>query len=109
MISEQELEALSFPGAPKIISAVLPGPTSATLLEEAPNYESMTRGGGRFPLVFDSGKGRSAKGKIINIAPVADPASDTISVKIELPNPTSRPPGEHVKVFFPAAGKAREL
>lgn len=60
-------------------------------------------------VVFDSGKGRSAKGKIINIAPVADPASDTISVKIELPNPTSRPPGEHVKVFFPAAGKAREL
>ena len=57
MISEQELEALSFPGAPKIVSSVLPGPTSATLLEEAPNYESMTRGGGRFPLVFDNGKG----------------------------------------------------
>ncbi len=38
MISEPELEALSFPGAPKIVSAVLPGPTSATLLEEAPNY-----------------------------------------------------------------------
>ena len=29
MISEQELEALSFPGAPKIVSAALPGPTSA--------------------------------------------------------------------------------
>ena len=57
MISDQELEALSFPGAPKIVSTVLPGPTSATLLEEAPNYESMTRGGGRFPLVFDTGKG----------------------------------------------------
>ena len=57
MISEQELEALSFPGAPKIVSAALPGPKSASLLEEAPDYESMTRGGGRFPLVFDHGKG----------------------------------------------------
>jgi len=57
MISEQELEALSFPGAPKIVSEVLPGPASAALLEEAPKYESMTRGGGRFPLVFDTGKG----------------------------------------------------
>ena len=57
MISEQELEALSFPGAPKIVSDVLPGPTSAALLEEAPQYESMTRGGGQFPLVFDTGKG----------------------------------------------------
>ena len=57
MISEEELEALSFPGAPKIVSDVLPGPTSAALLEEVPNYESMTRGGGRFPLIFDTGKG----------------------------------------------------
>ena len=57
MISEEELEALSFPGAPKIVSDVLPGPKSAALLEEVPNYESMTRGGGRFPLIFDTGKG----------------------------------------------------
>ena len=57
MISEQELEALSLPDAPKIVSDVLPGPTSKALLAEAPNYESMTRGGGKFPLVFDTGKG----------------------------------------------------
>ncbi len=57
MITEQELEALSFPGAPKIVSDVLPGPKSAALLEQVPNYESMTRGGGRFPLIFDTGKG----------------------------------------------------
>ncbi len=56
-------------------------------------------------VVFESGRGKSVEGKIINIAPVADPASDTISVKIELPNPTSRPPGEHVRVFFPASVK----
>ena len=57
MISEEELEALSFPDAPKIVTDVLPGPKSAALLEEVPNYESMTRGGGRFPLIFDTGKG----------------------------------------------------
>jgi len=56
MISEQELEALSYSGAPKIISPV-PGPKTVALLEEAPNYESMTRGGGRFPFVFAKGKG----------------------------------------------------
>jgi len=57
MIAEQELEALSLPGAPKITSADFPGPTSAALLEEAPKYESMTRGGGRTPFVYDQGKG----------------------------------------------------
>jgi 4-aminobutyrate aminotransferase len=57
MISEQELEALSLPGAPKIVTDSIPGPKSAVLLEEAPGYESMTRGGGQFPLVFDTGKG----------------------------------------------------
>lgn len=56
MISEQELEALSFPGAPKI-STPIPGPTTTALLEEAGNFESMTRGGGRFPFVFAKGKG----------------------------------------------------
>ncbi len=56
MISEQELEALSFSGAPQITTPV-PGPTTTALLEEAGNYESMTRGGGRFPFVFARGKG----------------------------------------------------
>lgn len=57
MITEQELEALSYSGAPKIVTDDIPGPKSAVMLGEAPDYESMTRGGGRFPLVFDQGKG----------------------------------------------------
>ena len=61
MISEQELEALSFPDAPNIISAQLPGPKSAALLSDAPDYESMTRGGGRFPLVHELGRGVTVK------------------------------------------------
>ena len=57
MITEQELAVLSLPDAPKIVTDKVPGPKSFLLLEEAPQYESMTRGGGGFPLVFDEGKG----------------------------------------------------
>ena len=38
--------------------------------------------------------------KIINIATVADAASDTLRVRIEVPNPTKRPAGERVAVAF---------
>ena len=60
-ISEQELAALSLPGAPDIITDTVPGPVSAKLLEADPGFESMTRGGGPFPLVFDEGKGVTVK------------------------------------------------
>ena len=61
MITEQELAELSFADAPKIITDGVPGPETAKLLGEAPEYESMTRGGGGFPLVFDIGKGVTVK------------------------------------------------
>lgn len=41
-------------------------------------------------------------GRIINIATVADAASDTLRVRIEVPNPTKRPAGERVAVAFSA-------
>lgn len=61
MISEQELAELSFPDAPKMLTDSVPGPETGKLLAEAPEYESMTRGGGGFPLVFDIGKGVTVK------------------------------------------------
>ena len=61
MITEQELSELSFAGAPKIITDGVPGPKAGKLLAEAPEFESMTRGGGGFPLVFDVGKGVTVK------------------------------------------------
>ena len=61
MISEQELAALSFADAPRIITEAVPGPKGSELLAEAPEFESMTRGGGGFPLVFDEGKGVTVK------------------------------------------------
>ncbi len=44
--------------------------------------------------------------KIISIATVADAASDTLRVRVELPNPLMRPAGERVAVAFsPAADR----
>ncbi len=40
------------------------------------------------------------KGRIIHIAAVADAASNTRTVRVEVPNETHRPAGEHVKVSF---------
>ncbi len=42
----------------------------------------------------------SPNGRIINIATVADAASDTLRVRIEVPNPLKRPAGERVDVNF---------
>ncbi len=67
MISEQELMGLCFSGAPNIVSKSVPGPKTLKLLDEAPEYESMTRGGGAFPLVFDQGMGVTVKDPDENI------------------------------------------
>jgi len=42
----------------------------------------------------------AANGRVIHIAAVADAASDTLTVRVEVPNPASRPAGEHVRVTF---------
>jgi RND family efflux transporter MFP subunit len=47
-------------------------------------------------------------GKIIHIASVADAASGTLLVRVEVPNPTGRPAGEHVYVSFTPAVKGAE-
>ncbi|MCK4850724.1 MAG: efflux RND transporter periplasmic adaptor subunit [Phycisphaerae bacterium] len=46
------------------------------------------------------------KGRIIHIAAVADAASNTRTVRVEVPNKTQRPAGEHVKVSFPPVGRS---
>jgi len=61
MISEKELAKLSYPDAPKIVTEKIPGPKSQKILEENPKYESMARGAGSFPLVFDEGMGVTIK------------------------------------------------
>jgi RND family efflux transporter MFP subunit len=51
---------------------------------------------------FADNPGQLAAGRVIHIGAVADAASDTLTVRVELPNPTGRPAGEHVGVSFPA-------
>jgi len=47
----------------------------------------------------------SIEGSIIYVAAVADAASSTLRVRIEVPNKSNRPAGEHVEVVFPTLRK----
>lgn len=53
----------------------------------------------------DSGAAATAEGRVISIGAVADAASGTLRVRIEVPNKTPRPAGEHVMVTFAGAGQ----
>ena len=48
----------------------------------------------------------SARGRVVFIAAVADAASGTVKVRIEVPNPARRPAGEQVRVICPARAVA---
>jgi RND family efflux transporter MFP subunit len=54
-------------------------------------------------VMFASPNRASVEGSIIYIAAVADAASGTLRVRIEVPNKSNRPAGEHVEVIFPAS------
>jgi 4-aminobutyrate aminotransferase len=60
MISENELDKLSFSGAPHLKTAI-PGPKVRLLLEESSHYESITRGGGLNPVVMYRGFGAAVE------------------------------------------------
>lgn len=47
-------------------------------------------------------------GRIEFIAAVADPGSNTLTIRVELPNPQQRRAGEHVKIRFPASENRTE-
>jgi RND family efflux transporter MFP subunit len=47
-----------------------------------------------------------ATGRVLRISRVADAASETLEVRVELPNPAARPAGEQVTVQLPCAGGA---
>ena len=57
---EAELKALSWEGAPKMVTEA-PGPQVQALMEESAKYESFTRGGGGFPVILSEGKGVTVK------------------------------------------------
>ena len=57
MITEAELEKLSWPDAPQMKTRAVPGPLERQALERSARRESLARGGGEFPMVFDRGFG----------------------------------------------------
>src|SRR5512146_608862 len=57
---ENELMALSWADAPKMVTQA-PGPNVLALMEESAKYESFTRGGGGFPVILSEGKGVTVK------------------------------------------------
>jgi len=61
MISEHELAKLSYPDAPRMVTEKVPGPITQKLLEDSSKYESMARGAGNFPCVYDEGLGSTVK------------------------------------------------
>lgn len=52
---------------------------------------------------FPEPKKATAEGMVIYIGAVADAASGTLRVRIQVPNKAKRPAGEHVQVIFPGS------
>jgi RND family efflux transporter MFP subunit len=67
-------------------------------LEQA---RSLSRGNIGQVLFPDADPAEPADAVIINISAVADAASDTIRVRLEVSNPHGRPAGERVSIIFP--------
>ena len=61
MISEADLAKLSYPEAPKMVSAEIPGPETKKALQRSFQHESLARGAGRFPIVYSEGRGSTVK------------------------------------------------
>lgn len=52
-------------------------------------------------IIFPGTEKETVKGKITYISTVADAASSTLPVQVEVPNKSNRPAGEHIQVVFP--------
>lgn len=61
MISEKELEALSYPEMPKMLTKDLPGTRVRQIIEEAMKLQTPTRPSVQGTLVIDEGKGAGIK------------------------------------------------
>jgi len=54
-------------------------------------------------VAFPSPEGGTVEGKVIHVSSVADAAAETLTVRVEVPNPSGRPAGERVRVRFASA------
>jgi len=63
------------------------------------------RYGDKTQVIFPGPKEISVTGTIVFIGAVADAASNTLRVRIEVPNKSLRPAGEHVRIIFSTSQK----
>jgi RND family efflux transporter MFP subunit len=69
-----------------------------------PLIQAMDLSAGKMAKVlFPNPNRASVEGSIVYIAAVADAASGTLLVRIEVSNKSNRPAGEHVEIIFPAS------
>ncbi len=61
--------------------------------------------GDKTQVIFPGSKETSVEGTIVFIGAVADAASSTLKVRIQVPNRSLRPAGEHVRVIFSTSQK----
>ena len=61
--------------------------------------------GDKTQVIFPGSMEISIEGTIVFIGAVADAASNTLRVRIEVPNKSNRPAGEHVRVIFATSQK----
>jgi multidrug efflux pump subunit AcrA (membrane-fusion protein) len=57
--------------------------------------------GDTMEVTFPAAAQDRVKAKVVHVAAVADPASETRRVRLEVPNPGGRPAGERVRVYLP--------
>ena len=65
-----------------------------------------TKAGLQAAVTYKDQPSKAVNGRVIWIATVADAASDTLTVRVEVPNPGKRPAGDRVRVSFEAAAQA---
>ena len=90
--------------AEKIVQVVQTDPLWIDVAAPLAIARNLTKGSSTALVEFDSAdpaRKTAVTGKIIHIAAVADSASGTLTVRVECPNHSHRPAGEHVNVSFP--------
>ncbi len=63
------------------------------------------RYGAKTQVIFPGSKETSLEGEIVFIGAVADAASSTLRARIQVPNKSQRPAGEHVRIIFSTSQK----
>jgi len=84
-----------------VVQLVMTDPLWLDVPVPLPQAKRLAMGQRAVVLFPENPTGKSTDGRIVYISSVADAASDTLRVRIEVGNPSGRPAGERVTVGFP--------